>query len=275
MILWQRRSIEINIPRGRVQKISYLQAGDKGPPLLLLHGLGADSTMWGKNIPFLARHFRLYALDLPGMGLSPWAGEEINPDYYADVIFSFCRQGEKEPLFVIGASFGGELALLFAARYPQLVRAMVLAAPSALTPPVGGFFRRPLLPVLALRLFAFSPPAASFLFPSCRPLFAGGKEWVRQLQSYLKEKKNRRLYRRLVALAGSLLTEKELAGADLPVLLVWGEEDTVIPLAAARKLSSCLPRVQVRFFPKCGHDLPLAAYRQFNLLCLEFFTSLC
>ena len=98
----------------------------EGPPLLLLHGLGASVITWRDNIGPLSRAFRVYALDLPGHGDS----DKPDIDYSADTVVQFLL-GFVESLGIerprmIGNSIGGALALITALRYPDLVDGLVL-----------------------------------------------------------------------------------------------------------------------------------------------------
>lgn len=116
-------------------RIHYIQAGSSGPPLVLVHGFGASAYHWRYNIPELAKTHRVYAVCMLGFG---WSDKPVI-DYYAkdgsnvwaDQIGAFIREvvqqdspGEK--VVLAGNSLGGYNSLSAAAKYPELVRGLVL-----------------------------------------------------------------------------------------------------------------------------------------------------
>lgn len=122
-------------PRGQVLDaggvaLRYHAAGH-GPAVVLIHGLLGHSFSWRKNIPALAEGFRVYALDLPGLGES-----EAPPHFRhsleetAAVVAAFIRAMGHERAALIGHSYGGSAAMVCAARQPALISALVLIAPA-------------------------------------------------------------------------------------------------------------------------------------------------
>ncbi|KAK9836212.1 hypothetical protein WJX84_000739 [Apatococcus fuscideae] len=109
--------------------IHYIQAGpiDK-PPIVLVHGFGASAYHWRYNIPDLARKYRVYAVDLLGFGWSEKAcvsyeGYAIWQEQLSDFI---ALKAGGQPVVLVGNSLGGYNSLATAARYPRLVRGVVL-----------------------------------------------------------------------------------------------------------------------------------------------------
>lgn len=111
--------------------LHYLDYGDPGPDgrvFVLAHGLGGRWQHWMENIPELAEHGRVIAVDLPGFGRSgpPPGGYSI--EAFADAIAELLKQLDLPKVVVVGHSIGGLLAVRFAHRHPDLVDAIVLAA---------------------------------------------------------------------------------------------------------------------------------------------------
>ncbi len=111
--------------------LHYLDYGDPGPDqrvFVLVHGLGGRWQHWTENIPELAEHGRVIAVDLPGFGRSgpPTGGYSI--DGFADAIAELVVQLDLPEVIVVGHSLGGVLAVRLADRHPDLVDAIVLAA---------------------------------------------------------------------------------------------------------------------------------------------------
>ncbi len=110
----------------RGQKIYYCQAGEKGSPILLIHGFGASTRHWRYNIPALAQEHRVWAVDLLGFGQSAKPDLHYDGDLWRDQLRDFCREVIGEAVVVVGNSLGGYAALTLAADHPELVRALVL-----------------------------------------------------------------------------------------------------------------------------------------------------
>lgn len=106
-------------------EIGYQAQGDQGPVVVLVHGFGASSYHWRKNIPVLAEEFQVYALDLLGFGASakPKPGEPCNYTFetWGQQIADFCREVVGEPVFLVGNSIGCIAALQAAVLLPTQV----------------------------------------------------------------------------------------------------------------------------------------------------------
>ncbi|CAD7694801.1 unnamed protein product [Ostreobium quekettii] len=108
------------------KRVHYISAGDKGSPVVLIHGFGASAYHYRYNIPELAKRHRVFAVDLLGFGLS----EKVVTDYsgarlWTDEIAAFLREFVGEPAVLVGNSLGGYVAFAAAARHPELVRGVV------------------------------------------------------------------------------------------------------------------------------------------------------
>ncbi|KAK9830202.1 hypothetical protein WJX72_010275 [[Myrmecia] bisecta] len=109
-------------------KIHYIKSGSSGPPLILIHGFGASAYHWRYNIPVLARTHQVYALDLLGFGWSDKPLVDYGPyAIWADQIASFINEVVGgQPAVIVGNSLGGYNCLATAAKYPELIRGVVL-----------------------------------------------------------------------------------------------------------------------------------------------------
>ena len=99
-----------------------------GFPLILLHGNGEDSTYFEHQIPVFAQTFTVYAVDTRGHGKSPKGSAPFTLSQFADDLANFMEEQGLEQADILGFSDGGNIALLFALRYPQRVRRLVLNA---------------------------------------------------------------------------------------------------------------------------------------------------
>ncbi|GAQ80233.1 alpha/beta-hydrolases superfamily protein [Klebsormidium nitens] len=117
----------------RGYKIRYQQAGGSGPVLLLVHGFGANCDHWRKNMPYLARTHRVFAIDLLGYGYSDKPNPRDFPEgtlytfeTWAQQLLDFCDQFAGGPVFMICNSVGGLAGLQAAIDRPEMVRGLVL-----------------------------------------------------------------------------------------------------------------------------------------------------
>ena len=104
-----------------------------GPPLVLLHGLGGSRSNWAFIAPELARTRRVLVVDLPGHGRSSALPAAPGLGPYADRVAKLLEDAGLAPADVVGHSFGGLVGIRLAARRPELVRSLVLAAAAGIT----------------------------------------------------------------------------------------------------------------------------------------------
>ncbi|ELS33304.1 MULTISPECIES: alpha/beta fold hydrolase [Pseudanabaena] len=126
----------------RDQKVYFVKAGDnlQRPPLLLVHGFGASTDHWRKNIADLSQEFEVYAIDLLGFGRSQKPAWEYSGDLWRDQLDDFISTQIQRPTVIAGNSLGGYAALCVAADRPQSVAGVVLlnsAGPFTDTNPLG------------------------------------------------------------------------------------------------------------------------------------------
>ncbi len=114
----------------RGQVVHYVKQGEQGQPLLLVHGFGASTDHWRKNIPVLAQHYQVYAIDLLGFGRSAKPKWEYRTEIWRDQLRDFCQQVVRCPVIAIGNSLGGYVVLSFAAEWPDWTRGVVLLNPA-------------------------------------------------------------------------------------------------------------------------------------------------
>jgi pimeloyl-ACP methyl ester carboxylesterase len=130
----------------------YVERVGSGPPMVLVHGLGSSHVHWLGVSPALARTHRLHMPDLPGFGLTPLAGRSPSVEANAALLERFLER-LRRPAVVVGNSMGALLAMLVASDRPELVSALVLAAPPAPRPPLA-----PLEPRIAALFSAYTWP---------------------------------------------------------------------------------------------------------------------
>jgi pimeloyl-ACP methyl ester carboxylesterase len=213
-----------------------------GEPLVLLHGWGQTSLSFAGIMPPLEKRFRVLAPDLPGFGFSesppgPWGSAE-----YADVVASLIENAGLERADVLGHSFGGKVAVALAASRPELVRRLVLvAAPVVRLPPSTGVQSRARGYTIARRLAAFAPPFRDRIL-----------DWARNRYGSEDYKTAGGLRPTLVKVVNEDW-RAALKGLRSPLLLVYGERDSDVPLAVAREALAEAPNSKLVVIEGAGH----------------------
>lgn len=107
--------------------IHVVEAGDPDAlPILLIHGFGGSTNHWRHNIPVLAEHHHVFAIDLLGFGASAKPVQPYSAEVWIDQVQAFCRECIQRPTVLAGNSVGGYVALATAADYPELACGVVL-----------------------------------------------------------------------------------------------------------------------------------------------------
>ncbi len=256
-----------------VGRVHLLEARGEGhhPTLVVLHGLSAAGFHY---YPFLrrvrpwVRH--LVAMDMPGHGLSDVPPAGLNPETLREGLYgafeSLLERHEKVVLF--GNSLGGLVALRYALRRPERVHALVLFSPggAAMTPAEVEQVRRNFrLPdhraalEFVDRLFARPTPLRHLFAWGARQSM--GEPQIQQLMGHLAP--------------AHLLSDEELAGLEVPTLLLWGEHDRILPRSNLEFFRRALPKhASVEVHGGVGHSPFLEGADSVSRRVLQFLREL-
>jgi pimeloyl-ACP methyl ester carboxylesterase len=226
-----------------------LEGAGRGPPVLLVHGLGGAANGWARVLFGLARRFRrVHAVDLPGHGLSPLhAAGPARLRAHADVLAAFHRQVVGGPALVVGNSLGGAMAVQLAAEAPGAVAALALLAPAGARVEEAR---------MAETLAALAVRDAAQAHAVTRRLFHRVPLSMRLLGGQMRAVYDTPTVRALLADAPSLpyLAPEVLAALAPPVLLLWGESERLLPAEGLEYFRAHLPpHARVEVLPACGH----------------------
>jgi pimeloyl-ACP methyl ester carboxylesterase len=243
---------------------THVLKGGRGRPLLVLHPeFGAN--MWAPYHDALAAHFHVVAPDHLGFG------ESQRPDWLDgidDLVFhylDFLDLLEIERLPIVGTSLGGWIAAAFAVAHPERVERLVLAAPAGIKVdgvPRYDLFANPFESTLQ-HLFHDPSRAAQML-----PAEYGAEVIVRGYHEFTTLARlawNPYLY--------DPKLQQRLPRVRAPTLLVWGENDAVLPTPHAEAFRALLPCATLRTLPACGHLAPFECADAFASLAIDFLTA--
>lgn len=215
----------------------------EGPPLLMLHGWGGSSLSFMGAASALEQRFRILAPDLPGFGFSEAPREAWGSADYARAVASLPAAAGFEAVDVIGHSFGGKVALALAQDNPERVKRLVIVASPIVRLPAEADARRRSLGFTLVR-------GAARIMP--RALRERALGWARERFGSADYRAAGPLRPTLVRVVNEDWGPA-LAAIRAPVLLVWGENDTEVPLAVAQEARERLPQAELVVIEGAGH----------------------
>jgi len=236
----------------------------KGHPLLLITGVGYCGWFWGKVVPKLAEHFQLITFDNRGAGDSSKPDGPYTVPMMAEDTAGLLGALRIEGAYVMGHSLGGFIAQELAVTYPELVSKLILASTNH-----GGPNVIPITPqALEVLTNREGDPLALIrrgIDVACAPGFA--KQQPNVVQDLIDYRLRNRVppaqYSAQVmagAGMGNLSEEivlERMASIQVPVLLLFGEHDTVTPPGNAKLMAEKLSNAQVVILPGVGHIFPI------------------
>lgn len=252
--------------------VSYVELGE-GPPVLFVHGLGGSWRNWLENIPYFARNHRVVALDLPGFGLSPAPPEPITIRGFGDLLVEFTKAvGLTDDTALVGHSMGGFIATESVINSPGHFSNLTLVSAAGVTfatmrefrKTIAGLAVRLMMPIAANRiernLGRSRLRSASFAGVIAHPSMIS-REMLWELGSYAVNSPS--LIEAAYALAG-YDTRERLAEITIPTLIVWGQQDRLVPVGAAHDYASRIPESKLSLIHDCGHMVQLERPARFN-----------
>jgi 3-oxoadipate enol-lactonase len=245
--------------------------GHAGRRVVLLHGLGSSSADWPEQQAVLQARHRTVAVDLPGHGGSPLPSGPLTIEGMAREVAALLADGGEEPVHVVGLSLGACVALRLALQAPARVRTLTLVNPFARVAPAGpGDLGR-----LALRMLLLATaPMETVAAHVARRLFP----WPEQRALYDSAVASlaatpRRAYLAAMRALARFDARGQVAAIRQRTLIVAGDRDTTVPLAAKAALAAAIPRARLLVVPASGHATPHDQPAAFNRALLEFIAG--
>jgi pimeloyl-ACP methyl ester carboxylesterase len=273
----QRRHLDLHGNR-----LEYRTAGE-GPVILLVHGITSDSSIWERVMPGLARTQTVIAPDLPGHGRSDKPKGDYSLGAHACCLRDLLLGLGHQHATLVGHSLGGGIAMQFSYQFPDLCDRLVLVDS-------GGLGRE-----VSVLLRAASLPGSEFVLPvlaASRLLDAGARvgglldrvglklgtdlEQMARGHTTLSDAASRSAFlhtlRAVVDPSGQRIdaTNRLYLAELLPLLLIWGERDSIIPVSHARAAHARLPSSRLEVLGRSGHFPQLDEPECFLEVLLDF-----
>src|SRR4051794_14146008 len=246
-------------------RVSY-RAGGRGPVLLMIHGITSSSASWEPVLPLLAERFTVIAPDLLGHGASAKPTGDYSLGAYASLLRDLMLTLGHDSATVVGHSLGGGVAMQIAYQFPELVDRLGLVSSGGLGREVSIFLRAATLPGAELVL----PLLAS------RPVLATGEAVARavgrlglrlgaalgEIASGFASRAEQGARSAFVHTARSVIApggqrvdarDRLYLSEAVPSLLVWGENDPIIPAVHGVRAHELMPGSRLELFEGAGH----------------------
>ena len=246
--------------------IKYYDVGS-GTPLLLIHGLGGDADEWAFCFEPLSQSHRVLALDLLGFGRSDKPLIEYTIAVFVEVVERFLKTLNIGPATLIGSSLGGWIASAFALEHPGMVQKLILADSAGvwsnlkelgIDPHVT---TRSHLREVFDRVFHDKRLATDELVDlAYEQHLARGDGYT--IASLIRNVGN-----------GAERLDNSISGIRAPTLIVWGQQDEIIPLAAGELTHQRIRGSELVVIPECGHVPALEKPAEFVQHVLRFLAA--
>jgi pimeloyl-ACP methyl ester carboxylesterase len=244
-------------------KIKYRAIG-KGNPMVLLHGLGASSCAWDKVSKYLSENNKLYLIDLKGFGLSDKPlDDKYSANDQSEIILDFIEKNNLKDIILVGHSFGGTVALLTCIKSMEeknnLIKGLILIGSPAYRQKLPQFTKLLKIPVLNELLLVFLPNSICVKMVLRSSFFDYKKITKDIVKNYGNFLDTSGAYHALISTAHQVFPRNvdwiisNYKNIKIPVLLIWGDHDHIIPLSIGQRLSKDIPNSKLVIVPECGH----------------------
>ena len=293
-LAWQKRighQREL-IWRGWQTRYSYLKAQQPellpNAPLILIHGFGASIEHWRNNIPVLSQKRTVYALDLLGFGASRKARTNYTVDLWVEQLHDFWQTVVGQPAILVGNSIGSLVCMSAAAKYPEMSQGIVMLSlpdvslrqemlPKAIQPivtTVENLVASPLLIKSLLKILRQPSIIGRWAKIAYQDTTAVNQELVQILAAPAYDDGADYTFYSLfqgVRKSGFAASAQEiLPQLQLPILLIWGLQDRMIPPALAPGFAQLNPQIELIELEGVGHCPHDENPHQFNQIILNW-----
>ena len=255
----------------------HFEVTGSGPAVVFAHGLGGNHMSWWQQIPEFAQRYTCVAFAHRGFAPSTAPADGVDPNSYADDLAALLDHLKLDQVHIVAQSMGGWTATAFALRWPERVKALVMACTT------GVFdFRRSKHPALAGIEAAAAEAERTArewfmagIHPACGARMAREQPLAHFLYREIDDLSHRldkeSLRRKLFAMRSR--APEEAAALRFPTLFISGEEDVAIPTAGVVAIGAAFPNARVERVKDTGHSVYFERPALFNRLVGEFLAT--
>jgi pimeloyl-ACP methyl ester carboxylesterase len=266
------------------RSVSYVEAGE-GPLLLLIHGIAGTCENWRAVMEPLAREHTVLAPDLPGHGASAAGGGDYSLGALASSLRDLLLTLGHDRATLVGHSLGGGVTLQFSYQFPELAERLVLVSSGGLGKEVSLLLRAAALPGASAFIAATAEPgrvvggtlARGLSMVGLRPS-ADMAEVARGYASLADHGRRAAFLATLRSVVGTdgqrvQAADRLYLAAAIPVLIVWGENDPIIPAHHGEAAHAAITGSRLEIFERVGHMPQLEAPARFVAVLERFLAE--
>ncbi len=231
--------------------VSYQVVG-RGKPVVLVHGLSASMLWWRRNVASLARHHRVFLVDLPGFGTMRHFRDRFALERAINWLIRWFEAVGLRNAHLVGHSMGGYICMAVAGQRPDLVERLVLVAPAVMphTNSLAGY-ARPLFHTLRSLKLAFWPILIYDALRAGPVLLSQAAQELLLLQD----------------------VSEQMQAVQAPTLIIWGEHDFLVPTMIAPLVHKGIPHAYLLMLKHAGHICMFEQPQVFNCAVLAFLNG--
>jgi haloalkane dehalogenase len=262
-------------------------------PVMLLHGFGTSIGHWRHNLEVLGQQHTVYALDMLGFGASRKACADYKIDLWVDQVYEFWQTFIRQPIVLVGNSIGSLVCLAAAAAHPEMVKGIVLinlpdlslreeAMPGWLRPVVStveGLVASPILLKTLFHVVRRPPVVRKWAGLAYASPVAVTAELVEILTGPAQDRGAAAtfsaLFKAMTSTNFGPRVKTILPTLDIPMLLMWGRKDRMIPPKLARQFVELNPNLELIELDDAGHCPHDERPEQVNQILLDWLATKC
>ncbi|MGE5282741.1 MAG: alpha/beta fold hydrolase [Chloroflexota bacterium] len=277
-------SFEVKSETLHGRSVTYAGAGE-GPVLLLIHGLGGNFENWAEVIEPLSRTHTVIAPDMPGHGDSAPGGGDYSVGALASSLRDLLVALGHERVTLVGHSLGGGVAMQFSYQFPEMIERLVLVSSGGLGPEVSLVLRAASLPG-ADPFIAATADIGQRVGPAIGRVLSmlglrPNADVAEVLRGYatLRDPERRAAFlstvRAVIGTGGQRVaaTDRLYLAQAVPVLIVWGAADRIIPASHGEDAHRHIPGSRLEIFEDVGHLPQVESPLRFVLTLEEFLAE--
>lgn len=251
-------------------KIRYLEDGQSDRNLILMHGLGGYAERWSNLIPLLGKKFHIFAPDLIGYGQSDKPSIDYTPELFVKFVFDFMETLGIMKTCMIGTSLGGQIVAECAATQSPTIERIVLISPA-------GIMRKSTPTLDAYTMAALYPTKESV--KTAYQMMVGPDKQVSEISierfvnNMSKPNAKMVFLSTLLGLKNAPDISEKLKLINIPSLVIWGEEDNLIPFEYAQQFVSLINDCKLIPMEGCGHSPYVEDPEKLSQLVIKFLSK--
>lgn len=251
-------------------RIRYLEEGNSGDTVVLLHGLGGMAERWSSVIPLFSKNYRVIAPDMIGYGRSDKPQTDYTPEFFKRMTLGLLDVVSPSGAYMVGTSLGGEIVAECASTKNHRIKKVVMVAPAGImkksTPALDAYTVAALYPTHESVRLAYS-------------MMMGGDKKSSDvavenfISSMTRPNAKMVFISTLLGMKNSPPIKEKLGLINVPVLLIWGTQDRMIPVSFAKEFESSIPNCNLVLMEGCGHIPYDERPEEFSRYVLDFLSG--